>query len=118
MSNEQELNRRIGAAVRDARLARGVTQGDLAQLLEVDRTMISRYERGTRTLSAPALLMIFRYLEYSLDTLDLESVADAATTEPLPESIQRIVAMLRQRPELIGTVEDVLETFVSADEAR
>lgn len=120
MSEEQDLNRRIGAALREARLSRGVTQDDLAQLLEVDRTMISRYERGSRTLSAPALLRVFDYLEYSLGTLDLGKHADGAASPapaPLPESIGRIVVMLQQRPELIGTVEDVLETFLSADEA-
>jgi transcriptional regulator with XRE-family HTH domain len=120
MSEEQSLNRRIGTALREARLSRGVTQDDLAQLLRVDRTMISRYERGSRTLSAPALLSVFHYLEYSLETLDLGKHADnhaSADSAPLPESIQRIAAMLQQRPELIGTVEDVLETFLSADEA-
>ncbi|HEY0733986.1 MAG TPA: helix-turn-helix transcriptional regulator [Herpetosiphonaceae bacterium] len=115
MTEEQDLNRRIGAALREARLSRGVTQDDLAQLLAVDRTMISRYERGSRTLSAPALLSVFHYLEYSLGTLDLGSYAGSPA--PLPESIQRIVEMLKQRPDLIATVEDVLETFLSADEA-
>jgi transcriptional regulator with XRE-family HTH domain len=118
MTSEHDLNHTIGAALRAARLARGVTQGDLAQLLQVDRTMISRYERGSRTLSAPALLTIFHYLEYSLGTLDLGSPSAAATSEPLPDSIQRIVSMLQQHPELIATVEDVLETFLSAEEAR
>ena len=116
MTDEQDLNQRIGGAMRSARLSRGVTQDDLAQLLQVDRTMISRYERGTRTLSAPALLAVFHYLEYSLGTLDLGTYAETAASAPLPEAIQRIVAMLQQRPELIGTVEDVLETFLSADE--
>lgn len=120
MTEEQDLNRRIGAALREARLSRGVTQDDLARLLQVDRTMISRYERGSRTLSAPALLSAFHYLEYSLGTLDLGKDADtsaATSSAPLPESIQRIVEMLQQRPDLIATVEDVLETFLSADEA-
>lgn len=117
MTDEQDLNRRIGAALREARLSRGVTQDDLARLLQVDRTMISRYERGSRTLSAPALLSVFHYLEYSLGTLDLGTYAERAASAPLPEAIQRIVEMLQQRPDLIGTVEDVLETFLSADEA-
>ena len=120
MTTDQDLNARIGAAIRAARLARGVTQDDLAQLLQVDRTMISRYERGLRTLSAPALLQIFHYLEYSLGTFDLGTYADqpAATTSPaIPESVQRIGQMLQAHPELIGTVEDVLETFLNADEA-
>ncbi len=119
MTTEQDLNARIGAAIRAARLARGVTQDDLAQLLQVDRTMISRYERGLRTLSAPALLRVFHYLEYSLNTLELGTYADsaaAATTAPA-EPVQRIVQMLEEHPELIGTVEDVLDTFLNADGA-
>ena len=116
MTIESDLNTRIGAAVRAARLARGVTQDDLARLLEVDRTMISRYERGLRTLSAPALLHIFHYLEYSLNTLDLGAPSGDTGSAALPEPIQRIVQMLQRHPELIGTVEDVLETFLNADE--
>ncbi|HEX6292194.1 MAG TPA: helix-turn-helix transcriptional regulator [Herpetosiphonaceae bacterium] len=119
MTIDQELNARIGAAIRNARLARGVTQDDLAALLQVDRTMISRYERGSRTISAPALLRMFHYLEYSLNTLDLGAASEDASSTSLaamPEPIQRIVTMLQQRPELIGTVEDVLETFLGADE--
>ena len=119
MTIDRDLNARIGMAIRAARLARGVTQDDLAKLLEVDRTMISRYERGLRTLSAPALLHIFHYLEYSLSTLDLGTYPDhtaSTTSTPIPEPVQRIMQMLQDHPELIGTVEDVLETFLNADE--
>lgn len=114
MSDDQNLNTRIGVEIRKARLSRGITQDDLAKLLDVDRTMISRYERGTRTLSAPALLIIFRYLEYSLQILDEDVPTDRNTgsqTE-LPRALQPIIMMLQQRPELIPTVEDVLETFL------
>jgi transcriptional regulator with XRE-family HTH domain len=119
MTTDQDLNVQIGAAIRAARLNRGVTQDDLAHLLQVDRTMISRYERGLRTLSAPALLHIFHYLEYSLSTLDLGThVNDTSGTASaaIPAPVQRIVQMLQDRPELIGTVEEVLETFLNADE--
>lgn len=118
MTSEAELNIRIGAAIRAARLSRGVTQDDLGKLLGVDRTMISRYERGLRTLSAPALLTIFQYLEYPLPALERGSLQlhDSVINPSLPPALESILAKLRQRPDLIPTVEDVLETFLSADQ--
>ncbi len=118
MTREYELNTRIGAAIRAARLARGVTQDDLAQLLQVDRTMISRYERGVRTLSAPALLYIFQYLEYSLHVLDPEAAAQNADSLMVPahEPVQRINQILEQRPDLIPMVEDMLDTLLTAED--
>lgn len=117
MTSEAELNIRIGAAIRAARLSRGVTQDDLGKLLDVDRTMISRYERGLRTLSAPALITIFQYLEYPLPTLDGNGLLhDSASRTTLPPAVESILAKLRKRPDLIPTVEDILETFLSSDE--
>ncbi|MDP9314414.1 MAG: helix-turn-helix domain-containing protein [Chloroflexota bacterium] len=118
MTSEAELNIRVGAAIRVARLSRGVTQDDLGKLLGVDRTMISRYERGLRTLSAPALLTIFQYLEYPLPTLEGSSLQlhDSEISPSLPPALESILAKLRQRPDLIPTVEEVLETFLSADQ--
>jgi transcriptional regulator with XRE-family HTH domain len=129
MTGETELNKRIGQAIRSARLARGVTQDDLAVLLDVDRTLISRYERGSRTMPAPALVQVFAYLEYSLSALDPQQI-DAADGGPgeqpssgveaavLPQAVRRIMAMLLERPDLVPTVEDVLQTFVEEDDLR
>lgn len=114
MTDEPSLNLTIGAAIREARLSRGVTQDDLARLLGVDRTMVSRYERGQRTLSAPALLHIFRYLQYPLSTLDGKTITPPQAEVAPP--VQKIVQMLTQRPDLIPTVEDVLDTFLAADQ--
>lgn len=114
MTDEPSLNLTIGAAIREARLSRGVTQDDLARLLGVDRTMVSRYERGLRTLSAPALLHIFRYLQYPLSKLD--SHTSAAPQAEIAPPVQKIVQMLSQRPDLVPTVEDVLDTFLTTDQ--
>lgn len=52
----------IGAAVRNTRMARGITQDELAQALGVDRVTISRYEGGKRAISIPTLLDVSAYL--------------------------------------------------------
>lgn len=114
MTDDRTLDVQLGAVIRQARLARGVTQDDLARLLGVDRTMVSRYERGLRTLSAPALVQIFRYLQYPLTSIDGLVATTAAPTANEP--LRRIVEMLTQRPDLIPTVEDVLDTFLAADQ--
>jgi len=107
----------IGGIVRNGRLQRGVTQDDLAQLLQVDRSMVSRYERGRRTLSAPALIRIFAYLQLSLATLDRQPSAITGTqASPTDVELERVVALLAQRPDLLTTVTDVLETFLETEE--
>lgn len=113
------LHHQIGAALRQARLARGVTQDDLARLLAVDRVTISRYERGTRPLPLAALLQIATYLEQPASALlPPEHQAPMPTPAP-PEqaAVQTVVRVLTDHPELVPTVLDLLETMLAAESA-
>jgi transcriptional regulator with XRE-family HTH domain len=55
-----KLGRGLGAAVREARLRRGWSQEELAEIAGLDRTYISGLERGARN---PALTTIERVAE-------------------------------------------------------
>lgn len=44
--------------VRSVRAARGLTQGDLAALLRVDRKTIQRWESGATPLPGPAAILL------------------------------------------------------------
>jgi transcriptional regulator with XRE-family HTH domain len=129
---ESHLNAQIGAAVRAARLARGVTQDDLASLLGVDRVTISRYEGGKRTLPSPALVRIATYLAISVSQLTPEATSSPdmarapAALQPITlahadaqqTAMQTVVRVLEQRPDLLPTVLDLLETLLDNDQGH
>lgn len=106
-------NQRIGAAIRAARSRRGIKQDELAPRLGVGRATVARYETGQRTLSAAMLVHICQVLNESLDSLlpGLITVRSAPAAALLPPAVQRIVQQLQQHPELVSTVEDLLETL-------
>ena len=54
--SKQEID--IGSVVRELRRSHGVTQSQLANLLGVDRTAVSRFENGEREITARELLRI------------------------------------------------------------
>ena len=51
MNHRDKLLENFGRRVRDARLARGLTQEQLAAIAGFDRTYVSLVERGKRNLS-------------------------------------------------------------------
>ena len=58
--------------IRDARLAKKMTQGELAKAVGVDPAMISRYENGQTKPSAKKLLLMAPILSVPIDMLLLE----------------------------------------------
>lgn len=59
----------VGAAVRDLRRERGVSQERLGQLAELDRTYISGVERGVRNPTIGSLWRIAEALDSSLGAI-------------------------------------------------
>jgi len=63
----------IGAKIREARLAKGMSQNELAAILGVSKPAISRYELGQRHLQLDQLTVISKALDIPLiDLVDLE----------------------------------------------
>jgi transcriptional regulator with XRE-family HTH domain len=52
----------LGAAIREARQAAGLSQEDLAGALGVRQSSVSQWERGTTAPATPHLLGLFRTL--------------------------------------------------------
>lgn len=103
-----ELDIQIGVTLRKARLARGYTQDELAQLMGVDRTTISKYEGGARAPSIGVLIQIGQLLGQPLAAL----VPGIHGAEPIPTPrgpVQTIIQVLDDRPDLIPTVLELLE---------
>ena len=55
-ASAEDLGKKLGKAIAERRKAKGLTQDDLAGMVEVDAETISRFERGT---SAPSLQRLF-----------------------------------------------------------
>jgi transcriptional regulator with XRE-family HTH domain len=60
---------RIGARLKEARLARGLDQKTLAAQLGMDQSVLSRYERGILRLPSSLLAQIARALKTSTDEI-------------------------------------------------
>lgn len=73
--SERTIERALGAVVRRSREARGVSQDQLAEVCELDRTYISAIERGLRNVSLNAVRQIAEGLDLSFAQL-LRQIAD------------------------------------------
>lgn len=63
----------MGAAIRNTRIKRGITQEGLALLAEVDRSYVGRVERGDNNVAVLTLLKIAQALDVSIRDLMKEA---------------------------------------------
>jgi transcriptional regulator with XRE-family HTH domain len=64
-----QIRKEIGLRLRQVRKEMGYTQGELAQLLKVNRSHLSRLERGEKSLPPPVLYLLSDNFHVSLDWL-------------------------------------------------
>jgi len=62
-------NRALGEAIRTARMKKGYTQEQLAEMLDVTIVHLANIEGSRRNPSVPLLFQIMRLLDLSVDTL-------------------------------------------------
>jgi transcriptional regulator with XRE-family HTH domain len=100
VTEPNETDAQVGAALRAARLARGLRQDDLARMLEVDRSTIARYEAGERAMSVSMLVQVARLLNRPVYTLLPGLQAN--------EALIKVIQLLEHRPDLLRRVLDVI----------
>lgn len=100
MTTPDQTDLQVGAALRAARLARGLRQDDLAQLLQVDRSTIARYEAGERAMSVSTLVQVARLLNQSVSAL--------LPGHQQNDALAKVIRLLEQRPDLLPRVLDVI----------
>ena len=86
-------NHAVGKRVRDARVAKGLTQEQLAELAGVSPTYISVVERGIKSPQLDTFVPLCNALGVSADSL-LVDVVDAATLNATNE----LADLLRGKP--------------------
>jgi transcriptional regulator with XRE-family HTH domain len=113
-----ELDRQIGAALRQARLSRACTQADLAAHLAVGRSALAHYEAGKRQLTVNMLLSAARALQYPpTQLLPMPDDIPVRVQQPtLPEPVAHIAQLLSDRPALIPSVLDLIETLLEHEQ--
>lgn len=73
------IDKRLGARIRECRERRGLTQDQLAEIVGLTRTYISRVERGVAFPRVENLIAIINALDVS---------ADAIFCDVLPRSVE------------------------------
>src|SRR5690606_13263387 len=69
LARTEDILRRIGTLIRDARKHRGLTQTQLADLLGTSQSAVNRIERGAQNLSVDMLNRISEALDSEFVTL-------------------------------------------------
>lgn len=62
-----KLDIKIGAYIRSMRKEKGLTENDLAKLINLSQQQISRYEKGITPISISKILLIINALNLSID---------------------------------------------------
>jgi len=107
MIDPAQIDLDVGAALRAARLSRGLRQEDLAGLLSVDRSTIARYESGARSMSVGTLIQVAQLLSRPAVAFLPGVYAD--------ERLRSVVQVLERRPDLLPRVVDLLRVSLQDD---
>lgn len=107
--NEKTFRSRLGGALREARLARHLTQSQLAETLDTDPETISRFERGATLPSLVRLLAIAEALHVTV-----ASLLGVASPRPMDEweELSRSLASLPPQDRELATA--IMRTIVQA----
>jgi transcriptional regulator with XRE-family HTH domain len=126
-ANSIDYDAEVGAKLRALRLSYMIKQTDLAARLGVQRAAVTRWEQGTRGLTVDMLLRIADTFGIPASRLLPDRHHEAATqpavdqTAMAPPSLEEsaitsITQLLRERPELIIAVIQLLEQQTLATE--
>ena len=123
----------LGARLKQARLGAFLSQEDLATLLGVRRGSVARWEAGTRAISVYMLGRTADILGTTTTALTAPDDSTVGTMSVLQEvkapiipntthlhplereSIEQVIAVLVERPELLPTVLGVLSNGIGTD---
>jgi transcriptional regulator with XRE-family HTH domain len=113
------IDARIGALIRAERLGAGLKQEDLATALGIDRTTLSRYEAGSRSIPIGTLIQIAYVLRAPLSALvpgarPMEHAWGEASS-PLPPAVDTIARTMSQRPDLTPQVLEFLSLLLERE---
>lgn len=111
--NERTFFAGLGERVAQLRRARGITQVQLAEALEVSQQTVQSYEVGRRRIPVSTLRLLAKTLSVSLDELMAEGEHGPRKRGPVPQ-IQRHLERISQLPKpKQRAVMDVIEAMLA-----
>ena len=69
MKSRIKIMRRIGHNIKELRVQQQISQGELAELLNVDRSLISKWERGLAPITADRMICLAEVLHVDISIL-------------------------------------------------
>ena len=111
-----DIDRQVGARIRERRIMMGLTQQQMAERIEVTYQQVHKYEKGTNRVSAGRLYAFAQALNVEINFF-FEGVRAGQTAEPAPH--QRLMFELarsftsiqsRQHQEALGQLARALAT--------
>jgi transcriptional regulator with XRE-family HTH domain len=113
------IDARVGALIRAERMRAGLKQEELATALGIDRTTLSRYEAGSRSIPIGVLIQIAYMLRAPLSELvpgaqPIEQAWGEASA-PLPPGVETIAQTIAQRPHFTPQVLEFLSLLVERE---
>ena len=111
-AGEKQLREQLGRELRKARLARGLTQADVAERVDTDPETISRFERGATLPSLTRLLDLAEALHVTVGSL--VGAASSRTTDELDDVLRSVTALpLKERKLATALLRAVVETLAT-----
>ena len=89
----------VGQRVREARLAKGMTQTDLGNALGISFQQVQKYEKGTNRVGSSRLWEICKVLDQPI-TFFFEGLSRGAASDPEPALSSRAIKLAKEIDEI------------------
>ena len=109
--NEDTIYQEFSERLKALRHQKGLSQAELAELIGVHHTHVSRYERGDTAPAAKALLTLAEALEVSIDYLLSGKKSEAAVASI---DDQDLLKMFKQSESLPSDEKELVKKFLGA----
>lgn len=103
----------LGRYIRVYRIKKGLTQAELAEIVNVATGMIGQYERGKKSPSRETLFELARTLEFSVDALIFksETTNKKVFSDDFFEKLDKLTVM--EQKVALNAAEAVIDTFLN-----
>lgn len=108
-----ELDKKLlGRCIKTYRIKKGLTQAELAEMVNVATGMIGCYERGEKAPGRDVIFELAKVLEFSLDSLIISSkkINENALSNDFIEKLNKLTAL--EQKAAINAAEAVIDTFL------
>ena len=96
--------KRSGAYIQNLRIQNGYTQGQLAKMMNMDRSHLSRIESGSKGCSVDLFIQLSEFFHVSIDSLIFGMERDDALKNESKAQLKKEIAILIDRLTMFQTL--------------